>query len=64
MQSDILHQFRYMGNEALHELATPSQEELKLAIQIVEHILESIFEIPNKALILQKKRSKKRKSIV
>ena len=60
-QSDILHQHRYIGNEAVHELAIPSKEELELAIQIVEHTLDSVFEIPHKALELNKKRLKKKK---
>jgi hypothetical protein len=57
-QSEILHQHRYIGNEAIHKLITPSKEELELAIQIVEHILESVFEINHKALKLNKKREK------
>ena len=61
-QSDILHQHRYIGNEAVHELTMPSKEELELAIQIVEHTLESVFEIPLKASELHKKRSKKTKA--
>jgi hypothetical protein len=51
---EILHEHRYMGNEAVHELAMPSREELQLAISIVEHTLDSVFEIPLKASTLQK----------
>ena len=59
---DILHQHRYLGNEALHELVQPSQEELQLAINIIEHILESIYEIPQKAAEIKKQRLRRRKA--
>ena len=54
--SDVLHEHRYLGNEAVHELAQPSRDELALAIDIIEHILESVYEIPQKALDLQIRR--------
>ena len=38
-----------MGNKAVHELDQPSKEELELAISIVEHTLENIYELPGKA---------------
>ena len=47
--ADILHEHRFLGNEALHELTQPSRDELGLAIQIIEHILENIYELPDKA---------------
>lgn len=58
--SQILHEHRYMGNAAVHELARPSRAELKLAINIVEHVLESVFEIPLKATTLRMARKKTR----
>jgi len=61
--ADILHEHRFLGNEAVHELAQPSQEELKLAIQIVEHTLETIFEIPPKAKELKDRKSKRKETI-
>lgn len=57
--SDILHEHRYLGNEAVHQLSQPSKDELKLAIEIIEHILESIYEIPEKAAEFQSKRLKR-----
>jgi len=50
----ILHEHRYLGNEAVHELSIPSRNELELAITIIEHILESIYEIPIKSQELMK----------
>jgi len=46
--ANLLHEHRFMGNEAVHELAHPSREELSLAIEIIEHTFDSIFEIPAK----------------
>lgn len=54
----ILHEHRYLGNVALHELAQPSVDDLRIAIEIIEHVLEYIYELPAKAKEL-KKRNKK-----
>lgn len=56
-QASILHSHRSLGNNALHELKMPSVSDLGLAIDILEHILESLYEIPDKAEILQRKRT-------
>ena len=53
--ADILHQHRYMGNDAVHELSQPIREELGLAIEIIEHTFEAIFEIPPKGDELKEK---------
>jgi hypothetical protein len=58
----VLHEHRYLGNEAVHELSMPSRSELELAIIIIEHILDSIYEIPAKGgelLNLRKRAGKK-----
>lgn len=46
---DILHEHRFLGNEAVHELDVPSKDELKIAIQIIEHTLENVYELMDKA---------------
>lgn len=46
--ADILHEHRLMGNKSLHELQIPTKEELVIAIKIIEHTLENIYEIHNK----------------
>lgn len=58
--SDVLHEHRFMGNKAVHELEQPSVQELQLAISIIEHTLENIYELPEKAneLRLRKQRRK------
>jgi hypothetical protein len=45
-QAHSLHEHRYLGNMALHELEMPRKETLESAITIVEHILEDLYSIP------------------
>lgn len=59
--SSILHEHRFMGNEAVHALVQPSLKELELAISIVEHTLDNIYEIEVKASELRQ-RKKRRKN--
>lgn len=54
--ADILHEHRFLGNEAVHELEQPSPRELRNAIEIIEHIIEQLFEIPRKAAMLTARR--------
>lgn len=51
-QCDALHSFRFMGNKAVHKLEEPSLDELILAIQILESVLRSTFELPEKVKAL------------
>jgi len=44
-----LHQFRFMGNEAVHELAAPKPLEMKLAIEVIEDLLNFFYELDHKA---------------
>lgn len=60
--SEMLHDLRFLGNEALHELASPSSGELKLAIEIIQHTIDNVYELHHKAKRLKAeiaKRSKK-----
>jgi len=59
--ADILHEHRFLGNEALHELSQPSVTELRLAIEIIEHLLENIYELPSKAKDLKGFKAKRKK---
>ncbi len=59
--SDILHEHRFLGNEAVHELSQPSPEELTLAIEIIEHTIDALYEIPEKALKLKHKKASRQK---
>lgn len=61
--SEILHEHRFLGNDAVHELHQPSSEELTLAIEIIEHTIESLYEIPHKALSLKKAKQNRKREI-
>jgi hypothetical protein len=59
-QAETLHQIRFLGNDAAHELDQPSSENVNLALDIVEHLLEQVYEQPEKArAIASRKRPKK-----
>jgi len=52
----ILQEHRFLGNEALHELKSPNPDDLKAAIEIVEHTLENIYELQDKMEQIQFRR--------
>jgi len=59
--AQTLHEHRYLGNSAVHELARPSSDELRLAIEIVEHTLEQLYELPEKAEELKRAIARRKK---
>ena len=59
--AQTLHDHRYLGNSAVHELARPATDELKLAIEIVEHVLEQLYELPEKAAELHRAIARRKK---
>ena len=59
--AQTLHEHRYLGNSAVHELARPSADELKLAVEIVEHVLEQLYELPEKAAELHRAIARRKK---
>ena len=46
--ASYLHQHRYLGNEAVHDMAAPPKEEFEIALEILEHLLSSLYEIPKR----------------
>lgn len=50
--SRILHENRVLGNDALHTLQDVPKEDLKIAIEIIEHTLENLYEIQVKGQLL------------
>ena len=46
---DNLHGFRFMGNDALHELKLPPVSDLRLAIDVSEDLLNFLYELDYKA---------------
>ena len=51
-----LHGFRFMGNDAAHELQAPSRAELALAIEVMEDLLNFLYELDYKARKLSNER--------
>lgn len=66
-QARILHTHRFLGNDALHELQlarskTKNIYEIKLAIEVVEGVLDIIYEMPEKENALKNLREDRKKS--
>lgn len=59
--AEVLHELRFMGNDALHELSSPSSSELKMAIEIIEHTIDNIYEFEHKAVELRNEIAKRKK---
>lgn len=49
-----LHGFRFIGNVAMHELNPPSRDDLRLAIEVSEDLLNFIYELDYKSSRLPK----------
>jgi len=52
-----LHEFRFMGNKAVHELEAPKNFELSLALDVIEDILNFLYALDYKASLLGKTRA-------
>jgi len=48
-----LHAIRFLGNDAAHEVKEPSEKDLRVALEIVEHLLNSVFILEHKAKSLK-----------
>ena len=59
-QKETLHELRYLGNSALHELDIPTSDDISLGLDIIENMLENLYEIPVKGKILTNKREMKK----
>jgi hypothetical protein len=51
-----LHHFRFMGNDAVHELAAPKPTEVALAIGVIEDLMNFFYELDYKASRLREMR--------
>lgn len=58
-QADLLHEERYLGNAALHELVTPSAQDIEDGLVIVEGLINTIYILPSKAKRLKDQREAK-----
>lgn len=59
---DLLHELRFLGNK-IQTLAPPSKEELGLALEIVEHTLDNIYELGVRIEFLRSSRARRDKGI-
>lgn len=47
--ANLLHSIRFLGNDAAHEIKEPTMEQLHITLKIVEHLLLSLYVLPNDA---------------
>jgi hypothetical protein len=52
--AEILHGLRFMGNAAAHEVRAHTEEELTIAVEVVENLLKGVYVIPKRARKLLK----------
>lgn len=57
-QAELLHEERYLGNAALHELVEPAAQDLNDGLDIIETLLTTIYVLPSKAKRLREGRNK------
>lgn len=51
---ESLHSFRFMGNVAAHQLQPPKRDELQLAIEVIEDLLNFLYDLEYKVQRLPK----------
>jgi hypothetical protein len=51
-QAEFLHQIRFIGNDAAHDLDQPTLNHVAMALDIVEHLMEQVYDHPAKAKLL------------
>jgi len=61
-QAELLHEERYIGNAALHEMLSPSKRDVEDGLAIVEGLMNTIYTLPLRAARLREKREKRTKS--
>jgi len=55
-QADLLHEERYIGNKALHEIKTPDDQDILDGLAIVEGLMKTVYVLPVHAARLKGKR--------
>ncbi len=58
-----LHSIRFIGNEAAHKLSSPSTNDLKLAVELCEDLLNFTYELDYKAKSLNESRNIGKKKV-
>ncbi|CAG9266464.1 hypothetical protein BCEP4_410039 [Burkholderia cepacia] len=51
--ANLLHSIRFLGNDAAHEMTAASEENLKVALRIIDHLLHAVYIIRNLAGTLE-----------
>jgi hypothetical protein len=54
---DLLQTHRALGNAAVHQMETPSAAELDAALDVLEHLLKTLYELPLRAADLKRLRA-------
>jgi hypothetical protein len=55
-QAGHLHEERYLGNAAVHEMETPARSDLDDGLQIIEGLLKTIYVLPTHAASMKRRR--------
>lgn len=53
-EATVLHDLRFMGNEAAHRVKGHKSDELNLAFDVVEHLLNTVYLLAEKTMRLPK----------
>jgi hypothetical protein len=53
---------RFMGNEAVHELQAPPLEQVKTALDVIEHMFDGVYELDEKAAELPSGKPRRKRS--
>ena len=54
--AEILHSLRILGNIAAHEVTPHSDDQLAVAMNVVEHLLNGVYILPKAASHLPKRK--------
>jgi hypothetical protein len=54
--ADYLHKHRFLGNDAVPGMDTPPKEEFEIALQILEHLLTTLYVLPHLDMKLRRLR--------
>lgn len=60
-QADLLHEERYLGNAALHEMDEPALKDIEAGLEIIETLLSTIYIAPMQAARLRRQRESRNK---
>lgn len=51
---DRLHSVRFIGNDSVHEIKAPNQQQLELVLEIINSMLNSLYVLDNKCYVLER----------